>query len=238
MAPQYCQALIDAGFAVLGFDFRNQGESFRQPDYSPIHWITEFEMSDIAAVLEFIESDHELSTLPLGIFGVSRGGAAALAAACRYPRISTVVADSSFGTMSMTRNFVCRFVRLVIPEWIYKLLPEWHIKLTLRQAMRRSEADRKCQYVHLEQEAQQLDDTRVLLIAGARDSYVTVDVSTELASDFGGQDRLWMVERAKHNMARSQDQAQYDQRITAHFAPMAVDADVPADSELAAEVAR
>ena len=48
----------------------------------PIHWITEYEMADVDAMLQFIESRPSLRTLPLLTCGVSRGGVAALVAAC------------------------------------------------------------------------------------------------------------------------------------------------------------
>lgn len=222
MATHYCHSLLQNGFAVLSFDFRNQGDSDAQDGYTPIHWITEYEMNDLAAVLEFIESDKLLSTLPLGIFGVSRGGVAALAAACRYPRIRTALADSSFGTMGMTRHFVQRFGRLIIPAWFFKVLPAWHIDETLRKAIRLSERARGCRYVHLEKEAVHRDDTAVRLISGKRDSYVSPDVAKALASLFGGEEILWIVDRAKHNMARTVAQDDYDRYVADHFASTAL----------------
>jgi dipeptidyl aminopeptidase/acylaminoacyl peptidase len=39
-AAWYLRALQAAGFAVFGFDFRNQGESDRLPGYMPFHWLT------------------------------------------------------------------------------------------------------------------------------------------------------------------------------------------------------
>jgi pimeloyl-ACP methyl ester carboxylesterase len=217
MATHYCQALLDNGCAVLGFDFRNQGESDCQAGYTPIHWITEFEMKDVAAVMEFIESDSRLSQLPLAAFGVSRGGAAAIIAACRYPRIRAVITDSAFGTMSLTRRFVQRFSRLVVPEQYFRLLPGWHVELTLRQAVRLSEVDRKCRYVHLEQEVRQANGMHVLLISGDRDSYVTPQAAKDLAGYFSGEDCMLVFPKAKHNMARAADPERYDAAIVNHL---------------------
>lgn len=217
MAAHYCHGLLAQGFAVVSFDFRNQGSSESSDGYSPIHWTTEFEMNDIAGVLEFVESDKQLSTLPLGIFGVSRGGVAALAAACRYPKIRAVLADSAFGTMAMTKHFVRRFGRYIIPEWFFRILPEWHINRTLRQAMRLSETERRCCYVHLENEVRHLDHTMVRLVSGKRDSYVSPAVAGSLARLFGGPDLLWVVPRAKHNMARSVATEEYDRYVVEHF---------------------
>lgn len=216
MARRYCHALIENGFVVLAFDFRNQGDSESQEGYTPIHWMTEYEMSDVQAALEFIETDSRLSTLPIVAFGVSRGGVAALMAGCRYPRICGVIADSAFGTMAMTRFFVDRFVRHVIPGWVYRLLPQWHVELTLRQAVQLSEVHRSCRYVHLEKEAVGLDSSSVLLISGARDSYVTPEIAERLREITGPESELWIASGAKHNMSRNAQPAEYDRRVLEH----------------------
>lgn len=237
MATHYCHGLLENGFAVLSFDFRNQGESECQDGYTPIHWVTEYEMTDIAGVLEFIESDPVLSTLPLAAFGVSRGGVAAMAAACRYPRIRAVLADSAFGTMGMIRHFVQRFRHLIVPAWVFNLLPDWHIESTLQKAIRYSEIARSCRYVHLEREACHLDDTSVRLISGKRDSYVTPNVARALADVFGGPEILWIVNRAKHNMARSVDPLAYDEYVLDHFAAIAQGAPAASPTPLTRESA-
>lgn len=216
MARRYCDALIRHGYIVLAVDFRSQGESGVMPGYSPIHWITEFEMTDVEAMLEFIESRPLLSTLPMIAYGVSRGGVAALVAACRYPRIRGVIADSAFGTMSMTKYFVDRFVHYVIPQWVYRLQPTWHVDLTLRNAMQQSENRRSCKYVHLEHERETLESNLVLLISGGRDSYVTPEISARLQSTIGQHCQLWIAPGAKHNMSRSVCTAEYDRRVLNH----------------------
>ena len=225
MARRYCQALLDRGFVVLSFDFRNQGGSEAMPGYTPIHWMTEFEMSDVAAAMEFIGSDSRLNKLPMIAFGISRGGVAALLAGCRYPRIRAVISDSAFGTMSMIRFFVDRFVWHVIPEWLYRLLPEWHVDMTLKQAVRLSESRRKCAYIHLEQEISGLDASSVLLISGSRDSYVTPEIAARLHAVVGHSAALWIAEGAKHNMSRSTQPVEYDRRVLAH-ATMCLGADL------------
>lgn len=217
MARRYCRTLLDQGFIVLAFDFRNQGESESMPGYSPIHWITEYEMTDVAAALEFVETDPRLSTLPIIAFGVSRGGAAALLAGCRYPRIRAVIADSAFGTMSMIDFFVDRFVQHVIPRWLFQILPAWHVKRTLCQAVELSEASRKCIYAHLESEVKDLEAANVLLISGEKDSYVTPEIAARLHEIVGLNAELWIADGAKHNMSRFVQPDEYDRRISEHI---------------------
>jgi pimeloyl-ACP methyl ester carboxylesterase len=215
-ARRYCQALLDRGYAVLAFDFRNHNDSEAQPGYSPIHWITEFEMADVAAAMEFIESDPRLNKLPVIAFGVSRGAVAALLTGCRYPRIQSIVADSGYGTMDMTRFFVNRFVQHVIPNWVYRFLPQWHVDVTLRQAIQLSEARTNVRYAHLEQEIAGLDSASVLLISGGRDSYVTPGIAERLRDVVGCHATLWIVEGARHNMSRPTQPEEYDRRIVEH----------------------
>ncbi len=216
MSRRYCQALLRQGFVILGFDFRNQGSSDSLQGYAPIHWMTEYEMRDVDAALQFIESDEQLSTLPIIAFGVSRGGVAALLTGCRYPRIRCVIADSAFGTMAMIRFFVDRFVQHVIPEWVFRLLPKWHVEQTLREAVKLSERRRNCQYLHLEKEASGLDASTVLLISGGRDSYVTPAIASHLRDIVGVSSELWIAPKAKHNMSRSVQPDEYDQRVVSH----------------------
>ncbi len=236
MARRYCDALLKQRYVVLSFDFRNQGESEAMAGYVPIHWMTEYEMTDVEAALEFVESNEKLDSLPLVAFGVSRGGVAALLTGCRYPRIQAVIADSAFGTMAMIRFFVDRFVQHVIPEWLFSLLPNWHVKITLKQGVHLSEAGRKCRYAHLEDEVKGLESANVLLISGARDSYVTPVIASQLHAVIGKQAELWLAPGAKHNMSRAVQTEEYDRRIVAHLLrclnpPGA--APVPADSRVA-----
>ena len=125
MAKRYCAALIEQGYMVLSVDFRSQGESASLPGYSPIHWVTEFEMMDVDAVMHFIQTRPTLKALPLLAYGVSRGGVAALIASCRYSSIRGVVAESAVGTVSLTTFCVYRFVAYVIPTVAYLVLTWW-----------------------------------------------------------------------------------------------------------------
>lgn len=216
MAKRYCSALIDHGYMVLSVDFRSQGESASLPGYTPIHWVTEFEMMDVDAMMRFIQSRPSLNSLPLLVYGVSRGGVAALISACRYSGVCGVIADSAFGTLSMTRYFVDRFVSYVIPEWVYRLLPRWHVDMTLKNGIKLSERRRQCRYVHLERERTSLDSQSVLLISGGRDSYVTPEIARRLQDIVGHDCDLWIAPGAKHNMSRSVCTEEYDRRVVAH----------------------
>jgi len=234
-APRYCQALIDQGYVVMSFDFRNQGESEALPGYAPSHWMTEYEMQDVAAAMEFIASHHTLSTLPIITFGVSRGGVAALLAACRYHRIRGAIADSAFGTITTLRFFADRFAGLFVPQKLFQFFPEWHIAGTLRRVMALSERRRNCHYVHLEDEVRHLESRSVLLISGSADSYISSEVARRLQKLAGSGTQLWIARGAGHNSARLRLTEEYDRRVRLHAA-RCLQSDSPATAGLTAEV--
>lgn len=217
-ALHYGNALINAGFVLVAFDFRNQGNSQTCSQYQPIHWVTEHELTDIRAVLNYVRTSPDLNRLSIGIFGVSRGASAALLAACRHPEIRAVVTDSGYSTMSLIRHFMHKFSRFVVPDWFFNRLPKWHIELVLRQTLARSQKARACCYLHLEAEASTLpSETATLLISGGRDSYVTPDVSREVAGTIRRPDAVCIVEKARHNKSRDRSPDTYDRQLVDHF---------------------
>ncbi|MFY9252864.1 MAG: acyl-CoA thioester hydrolase/BAAT C-terminal domain-containing protein [Fuerstiella sp.] len=214
-AEHYCSGLVEAGFAVLSFEFRDIHANHLQTD-TPRHWVTESEIADIEAVLKFVKQAPNLNHLPLGIFGVSRGGAAALVAACRFPQITSAVTDGAYSTMGMLKSFISRYSRYIVPDWFFSKLPAWHVEFTLRQAVRLSERKNGCRYVHLEREAANIRHP-VLLISGNRDSYVTPVVTQHIANCLQATDCVWLVEKARHNKSREVASTAYDLKLITHF---------------------
>lgn len=89
------QALRARGHAVLLFDFRAHGSSGGQRSTIGFR-----EAGDISAAIDWTETRPELDDLPIGVAGISMGGAASLLAAAREPRIAAVAADSSFAALA------------------------------------------------------------------------------------------------------------------------------------------
>ncbi|HID21319.1 MAG TPA: alpha/beta fold hydrolase, partial [Planctomycetaceae bacterium] len=95
-ALSYCEGLWEAGFDILAFDFRNQGESDALPGYEPLHWLTCYEVQDVLSAIRFVRQDDQLARMPLGLFGISRGGGAALAAGALTPSVRCVACEGAF----------------------------------------------------------------------------------------------------------------------------------------------
>lgn len=220
-ANSYCQGLWQAGFDILSFDFRNEGESDHQPGYEPLHWVTDYEVADVLAAVNFARRRAELQTLPIGLFGVSRGGGAALLAAARCPGVECVAGDGAFSTDLMMARYSRRWITLCIPECLAKLVPWWHVRMTISLIRWVSQKQRGCRYTSFDRWLPQLDDTPVFLIVGARDSYVNPEIVDEMARQIGPncQD-VWVVPGAKHNMARQVEPEEYDRRLVEFFSQL------------------
>ena len=220
-AMSYCEGLFDAGFEVLSFDFRNHGSSDKQAGYEPLHWLTEFELADVQGALRFVESCEDLKQQPLGIFGISRGGSAALAAASSFAAVACVACESAYSTRSMMSLFSQRWVSLLVPQWLSGWIPAWHVEISLTGGRLYSQFKRKCRYVHLERSLPSLRDRPVLLISGERDNYVRPEIAKSLYESLGKDVAdLWMVPKARHNGARQTDQESYDQRLVEFFSSL------------------
>ena len=213
MAMNYIVALRDAGFTVVAFDFRNQSDSDTMPGYESTHWPTEYEVSDALAAIDFVANHEKLKSLPIGIFGVSRGGTVALAAAARHENVCCVIGDGAFIINKLMQFFAVRWAELYVPRKWLAYLPKWHISSTLFFARAISQYKRGVKYATLGADLPKLRSKHIFLIAGKRDSYVKPEMTDEIDRRTGGDAEIWIAPKAKHNMARTLNQDEYDRRL-------------------------
>lgn len=221
LARHYCDGLIRAGFAVISFDFRSQGESDSLAGYEPNQWMTRYEIDDTISALEWIESHAEFSSLPLGVMGVSRGSTAALWVAARYPHVLVACCDGAYSLSMLAFHFVSRWASIYMPQWAESLIPDWHYRSTVAIVQFLSARRRKVQYVHIESYLKRLKSCPTLFIAGEKDNYVPYYLSQELMRRIRSPlAKVWIVPKAKHNKARHTEPGQYDQILVQHFEQM------------------
>lgn len=220
-ALAYAGGLYRAGFAVLAFDFRGHGHSDRMFGYEPLHWMTRFELEDVRAAIRLIRSRDDLNCLPLGMFGVSRGGGAALAAAAECDDAICVAADGAYSARSMMTLYARRWLTLFVPTWLERWFPDFSVQITLAAARRLSEFRRGCRYVRLEQFLPALRSRHVLLISGQRDSYVLPEIARRLHAAINSDlAELWIAPGARHNQARETDPESYDAHLIEFFSQL------------------
>jgi len=230
-AASYGRGLLEDGFAVLGFDFRNQGDSDSEAGYEPLHWVTDRETADLQSAVRYVRSRDDLADLPLGLMGVSRGGGAALAVAADDPEIRQVAVEGAFSTAALHLHYSLRWGTMYVPGWVMRLVPEWHVNSTNALSRWISQIQRRCRYPRLEQLLPRLKGRPVLLIAGDCDSYVPLQIPQDLCRRIGSRScELWTVHNAKHNSARHVDPDVYDAKLAGFFDEMQPGYFAPGDS--------
>ena len=223
-ASSYCAGLIENGFHVLAFDFRNQGESDAFDGYKPLHWVTTYETDDVRAVLKYVETREDLADLPVGLMGISRGGGAALAAAAEHPHVECVATEGAFSTEAMQWHYTQRWASVYVPPWLLRFIPDWHTRQTLILCRLLSQIRRRCRYARLPRLLPRLKNRPVLIIAGEADSYVPAAIPEEMAAQIGGHTcEIWTVSQAKHNQARHNATHVYDEKLVRFFEGMVDD---------------
>ena len=214
----YADGLRDRGFDVFTFDFRSHGESDPDPDYRPLQWVTDHEVADVRAALAYLRSrpDHD----PAGsvLFGVSRGGSAALCASVDEPGVWGVITDGAFPTWGTMFAYIHRWAEIYVgTHLVFRLLPVWLfnplVALIGRSARRGSERRHGCHYASVERAVARLAPRPWLLIHGQKDAYIGPEIARRLFDRAGTPKDLWIVPGAKHNRCLSVDPAAYQARL-------------------------
>jgi len=214
----YCEALLENGYDVFAFESRGQGDSDPQPGYEPLQWVTDFEVEDARAALEYLKGRPDADPRGVGFFGISKGAGAGLFAAARDPAVRCCVTDGAFATYTTLVPYMRQWFRIYneTPS-LHGLLPSWYYGAVGLTALRRIERQRRCRYPHLEPELPRLAGRPLLMIHGGGDTYITPRMAEALYERAAGPKELWLVEGAKHNGALALAGAAYERRVLEFF---------------------
>jgi pimeloyl-ACP methyl ester carboxylesterase len=217
-AIPYAGHLRDQGFDLFTFDFRNHGESPADADYDPLQWVTEHELLDIEAALGYVRSRPDADPAGAALFGVSRGGGAALCVAAREPRVWGVVTDGAFPTRGTMLAYILRWAEIYVSNpYFWRAMPTWVFEFVGWTSRKRTERKLRCRYAGVERAAARLAPRPWLAIHGEKDAYIGVDIARALFDRAGEPKELWIVKKAKHNRSREQDPDAYADRVSRFF---------------------
>jgi len=194
------RALMDAGFAVLAFDFRSWGESGGAR-------ITfgHREADDVVGAVVFVKReggrDHRI-----GAVGLSMGAAAVIFAAARTPDIAALVADSSYARLDKAvRGVLRRAGPFASPAWRHAAWIGERLIGTRLASVAPIEA------------IASIAPRPVLIIHGRRDRLTAVEDARALHRACGEPKDLWVIGAAGHARTRRIGMDVYDRRIAAFF---------------------
>ena len=217
---RYCRPLLDAGYDVFAFDFRGHGLSAPEEGYRPRQWPSDRERADMLGAIVFVSEYLEQHDRPrgIGLFGISRGGGAAILAAAEVDNVRAIVTDGAFSSDTtleyLMRRFATIFARIRVvaknhPPVFWRFL-RW---LLFRECHRKF----GCRFPSVRKAVVRMGAKPILLIHGEKDSYIPIAQSQMLYDLAPGPKALWIVPGAKHNQSVIVRPEEYARRLTSFF---------------------
>ncbi|MDR3639261.1 MAG: alpha/beta fold hydrolase [Isosphaeraceae bacterium] len=212
----YTEPLRDAGFDVFAFDFRNHGASASEPSYRPLQWVTDHEVRDLEGALSYLRSRVDHDPAGFGLFGVSRGGSAALAATAHTQDVWGVITDGAFPTHGTMFAYILRWAEIYVGnEVLWKHMPHWVFHFLATSGRLRSEKRLRCRFPNIEAAVPAIAPRPWLMIHGGKDAYIGPAIAERLFALARQPKEKWIVPGAKHNRCREVQPAAYAERIAA-----------------------
>ena len=197
---ELADALSKRGFSSLMFDLRGHGESVGEQVSGGL-----FEQRDLLGAFDFLVQ-RGAPPNRIGVLGVSLGGAVALLAAAKEPRLQAVVADSTCADLS----------DLIVAEAEKRTgLPKWLVPGMVQSAKLAYGIDIK-QITPVEA-IKQLPYP-ILLIHGSSDERIVPSHAQSLEAAFTAPGTtLWIVPGAEHARTFKSSSSEYTKRVVQYF---------------------
>lgn len=213
----YCDFLRRAGYDIFAVEFRNQGDSARQPNYEPLQWVTEYEVRDMRAAIDYLLSRPDRDEKGIGFFGISKGAGAGVMAAADRPEVRCFVTDGMFATHSTMVPYMQKWLAIYSDhERLRQMIPKWYFAMFAHIGLRKIAKARNCRFPHLERYLPRLNRP-LFMIHGGRDVYIKPEMAQYLYEIASQPKELWIVENAKHNQSFHVANGEYQDRVLRFF---------------------
>jgi pimeloyl-ACP methyl ester carboxylesterase len=217
----YAGHLLEAGYDLFAFDFRNQGDSQSLEGYEPLQWVTQHEVSDVRAAIEFLKQAPFCPADGIGFFGISRGAGAGIVACSGDPFVKCLVTDGAFGTVATMIRFMIKWVSIYSSKInVHKWSPKWAYGLLALSTLNEVHRRRQLAFPSVRNALRRLSNhkQRFYQIHGNADGYIRPEIALDLQNAAPKNLRqLWMVDGAKHNQAIEIAEDEYKLFTTSFF---------------------
>ncbi len=227
----YAKPLLEAGYDLFTFDFRNQGDSDSLSGYVPQQWVTNHEVADVKAALAHLHERFDAPADGVGLFGVSRGAGAGVIAGAQDPWVRCFVADGMFGTMNTVVFYMRKWIQIYSElSWIRPYLGETFFRVLARISLWHVGRKRGCSFPTMKPWLPRLAPRPLFMIHGQADSYIKPAIGEGLFNLARQPKEFWLVDGAKHNQAVLVEPREYAKRLNAFFAAHLAPAPAPVPS--------
>lgn len=215
---QYCAALLEAGYDVFAVEPRNQGDSDRDPNYEPLQWVTDRDVSDMRAAVAYLKNRPDADPRGIGMFGISKGGSTGVLVAANDRWVRCVVTDGMYGTHTTMIPYMQRWIQIYSgARRLQKALPAWFYGAVGMVGVRKVARNRGVTYPSVEKAASRLNRP-LLMIHGEGDTYIKPEMARKIFDKASGiPKKLWLVPKAKHNQALHVAGDEYNRMVVGFF---------------------
>jgi pimeloyl-ACP methyl ester carboxylesterase len=214
----YCDGLREIGFDLFTFDFRNHGGSSVDESYKPLQWVSDLEIVDLKAAINHLATRPDHDPAGFGLFGISRGGGAALCVGANDPRVWGVVTDGAFPTRGTMMAYITRWAEIYVGDnFIWRNMPGWMFAFAGWGGRIRSQFRLGRIYLNVERAVSRLAPRPWLAIHGEKDTYIGPEIARTLFEHAREPKELWIVPNAKHNRCRDLEPDVYRLRVIDFF---------------------
>ncbi len=192
------------GFALLMFDFRAVGKSGGE-----LCTAGHFETQDLHGAVDYLEAREDTADLPIGVFGFSMGGAAAIMAAAEDTRLRAVATHGAYATLDRAIKQRCRhhFGPLApIAEWVTHTLGEWLNWFPIPPSS-----------VSPMEVVSRITPRPLLLLHGKRDRIIRASDARDLHAAASDPKELHILPRSSHKRIHRTLRDEAKERVTAFF---------------------
>ncbi|WP_417380342.1 alpha/beta hydrolase [Gimesia sp.] len=216
-----CQGLLEAGFAVFSFDFRNHGESETDSRYQSIHWLSQYELNDARSAIQYLRTQPELSQLPLGMLGMSRGAGTALAVAAKAPEIQFVACEGAFLNEELFLDHAIRWGERFLPRLFIQIVPTSEVIRAFRIMIWYSQRRQGCRYINLKPRVKLLKNRNLLFFTGEKDQSVVPRMTQLIVKRIhNAHITICSLPGAIHNAGRFAQMEKFDSALIDFFSQM------------------
>lgn len=206
---RYAGYLPAEGFDVLTFNFR----SFSKDHF--YQWPTQGEVKDVLTAIRWGRKRKE--DYSIGLFGISKGSVAAVAAASQDKGVRAVLADGFFSTTRTLEAFMKRWVSIYVRQTIITdHLPYWLYQALARSSLAYAGLRNQCDFFSSEKYLKCLASP-VFFIHAERDEYIREDQMKELSRLTNSCRGLWIVPEASHTEGIDQNPSLYRDKAVEFF---------------------
>ena len=119
-----------------------------------------------------LRTQPELSVLPLGMLGMSRGAGTALAVAAKDPEIQFVACEGAFLNEELFLDHAIRWGERFLPPLFIQIVPTSEVIRAFRIMIWYSQRRQGCRYINLKPRVKGLKNRNLLFFTGEKDQSV------------------------------------------------------------------